>query len=81
MALVAAASAPTGLGTLAAILAAIVVLWGTLAGGGLGLKGYRALYGYGMRRGRKALAGSSVRLPVEPRVAGGSPRRTRASRR
>ncbi len=57
LALVAAASAPTGLGPLATILAAVVVLGGTLVGGGLGLKGYRALYRYSMRRGRKALAG------------------------
>ncbi len=39
------------------VLAAILIAVGGLVGGGLGVKGYRAAYRYGIRRGRKALEG------------------------
>ena len=38
-------------------LVAVAAGGGLLVGGGLGLKGYRAVYAYSMRRGRKALEG------------------------
>lgn len=38
-------------------LAAILIAVGGLVGGGLGVKGYRAAYRYGIRRGRQALEG------------------------
>jgi hypothetical protein len=38
-------------------LAAILIAVGGLVGGGLGVKGYRAAYRFGIRRGRKALEG------------------------
>ena len=47
-------SAALGLGPVAAVLGA---LGGTVAGAGLGAKGYRALYRYAIRRGRRALDG------------------------
>ncbi len=40
-----------------AAVAAVLAVGGGLVGGGLGVKGYRAAYRYGIRRGRKALEG------------------------
>ena len=38
-------------------LAAILIAGGGLAGGALGVRGYRAVYRYGIERGKKALEG------------------------
>ncbi len=46
-----------GLGPVAAVLAGVVMVGGAVAGGGLAVKGYRALYRYGIGRGRRALDG------------------------
>ena len=46
-----------GLGPAGAVLATLVAVGGVVMGGGLGVKGYRALYAFGIGRGRKALHG------------------------
>jgi len=45
------------LGPVGPVLGAVLMVGGVVVGGGLGVKGYRALYGYGIRRGRRALEG------------------------
>ncbi len=45
------------LGPVGLVLGAVLTVGGVVVGGGLGVKGYRALYGYGIRRGRRALEG------------------------
>ncbi len=52
-----AGAAAIGLGGIGALAAPTVLIAGGATGGGLGLKVYRALYRYAMRRGERALDG------------------------
>ena len=54
---------------LASAIVPIAAVGGAFVGGGLGAKGYRAVYGYCMRRGRKALEGLAGAVAV--RAQGG----------
>ncbi len=53
-----------GLATGTVPVAAVAAAGGFLVGGGLGVKGYRAIYHYCMRRGRKALEGLTGAVAV-----------------
>ncbi len=45
------------LGPVGPVVAAVLTVGGVVVGGGLGVKGYRALYAYGVRRARRSLEG------------------------
>ncbi len=50
----------------------VVAVGGVLVGGGLGVKGYRAVYRWSMRRGRKALEGLVGAVAVRAQGVWGS---------
>ena len=57
-------SALAALGLVSAIVVPIAAVGGVFLGAGLGLTGYRSVYGYCMRRGRKALEGLAGAVAV-----------------
>ena len=68
------------LGPVGPVLGAVLMVGGVVVGGGLGVKGYRALYGYGIRRGRRALEGLLGAVAGRAQGGWGVPLRKAASR-